>query len=268
VHTGPFRDVPTLGRDLEPRLHGVQPAPRRPAGAAPVPQRRHGTGPGAPRRRPAGRPLELRHGPLHAHPRDAPPAPRPRPGGVRGGAVQLPGHRRSQPGGDLPHCRRGAPVERGARLRPAPDRAARRAPRPPAGPARSVPRRDGRDGHRRDGRRVSARLRRARAHPGHRRPRGSPVRPDPRRRHGPARGGAHPAHRGGALGRAPAGRGPVRRPGARGLVRLQAPRHLRVPDRPDHRAGGRVRRPGGSRGLRGRSRRAARAEPSWRATRS
>ncbi len=71
LHPRPLRAVPPLAGDLEPRLHGVRPAPRRSARPAPVPQRRHGAGPGAPGERPAGRPLQLRHRPLHADPRDA-----------------------------------------------------------------------------------------------------------------------------------------------------------------------------------------------------
>ena len=48
------RDLPALARDLEPRLHGVRPAARRPRAAA-VPERRHGHGPRASRERaPAG----------------------------------------------------------------------------------------------------------------------------------------------------------------------------------------------------------------------
>ena len=46
-----------------------------------------------------------------------------------------------------------------------------------------------------------------------------------------------------------------------GRRRVPAPRHLRLPDRPDRRARGRVRRAHGPRRLPGRARRAARAEP-------
>ncbi len=102
---------------------------------------------------------------------------------------------------------------------------------------------------------------RARADPRRDRAGGGPVRPDPRRGHHPARGGAHPAHRRGA-GRRAAGRGrPGRcaRPARR--ARLPAARHLRLPGRPDGRAGGRIRRTARSRRLRGRARRAAGAEP-------
>ena len=40
VHPGPLRDLPALARDLEPRVHGVRPAARRPRPAA-VHERRH-----------------------------------------------------------------------------------------------------------------------------------------------------------------------------------------------------------------------------------
>ncbi len=95
-------------------------------------------------------------------------------------------------------------------------------------------------------------------------PRGGPVRPDPRCRHDPPRGGADPADRRRAGGRA-AGRGPARRrPGAGRRDGLPAARHLRFPGRPDGRAGGRVRRGRRPRRIRPGPGRAARPEP-WRA---
>ncbi len=68
LHPGPRRALPALAGDLEPRVHGVRPAGRRP-GAAAVHERRYRHGPGAPRERPPAGPHELRHGPVHADPR-------------------------------------------------------------------------------------------------------------------------------------------------------------------------------------------------------
>ena len=60
------------------------------------------------RQRRPGRDQQLRHGPVQPDPRaDAGPA-RLRPGGLRGGAVQLPGHRGPQPRRHLPRGRRRA----------------------------------------------------------------------------------------------------------------------------------------------------------------
>ena len=74
--------LPALARDLEPRVHGVRPAARRP-GAAAVHQRRHRDGPRAPGQRPPAGPDQLRHRPVHADPRPDARAARPRPGRVR-----------------------------------------------------------------------------------------------------------------------------------------------------------------------------------------
>ena len=84
-------------------------------------------------------PVELRHRPVHADPRPDARAARPRPGGVRGRAVQLPGHRRPLPRGHVPHRRRRPAVERGPRLRPAPDPPPGGPPRAAARPPRAVP---------------------------------------------------------------------------------------------------------------------------------
>ena len=70
--------VRPLDRDLEPRLHAVQPRRGRQHGAPARPLRGHGHGPGAPRRRHAGQALQLRHGP---HP--APTSRRPRASAAR-----------------------------------------------------------------------------------------------------------------------------------------------------------------------------------------
>ena len=73
---------------------------------------------------------------------------------------------------------------------------------------------------------------------------GGAVRPDARRGHEAARGGTRRGRDHGADGR-PSRRGPAAgrsRPARRG--RVQAPRHVRVPVRPDRRAGRRIRRSG------------------------
>ena len=189
VRPRPLRALPALARDLEPRVHGVRPAPRRPVAAA-VPERRHGHGPRAPRERPPAGPEQLRHRPVHADPRPAARAPRPRPGRVRGGALQLPGHRRPLAGDHVPHRRRGLAVERGPRLRPAPDPPPGGPPRAAARPARAVPGRDRAGRHRHDGRGLPAPRRgprrRSSARSSARRPsspgRSMPARPSSRRR--------------------------------------------------------------------------------------
>ena len=76
------------------------------------------------------------------------------------------------------------PVERGARLRPAPHPAPRGPPRPAARPARAVHGRDGGRRHRHHGRGVPAPRRAARRDPRRDRARGGAVRADARRRHG------------------------------------------------------------------------------------
>ena len=261
VHPRPLRELPALARDLEPRVHGVRPAPDR-AGPAAVPERRHGDGPRAAGERPPAGPEQLRHRPVHADPRPDARAPRPRPRRVRGRAVQLPGHRRPCAGDHVPHRRRRAAVERGARLRPAPDRPPRGPPRPAPRPARAVPR-DAGHGRRRDhGRRLPV--------PPRARGRRSSRRSSARRRSSPGRSTRAPATSrrpwpGCTTAERIVGRRaddlPSDAPGARRRRRVPAPRHVRLPDRPDDRAGRRVRRPRRPRRVRGRPRRAARAEP-------
>ena len=146
----------------------------------------------------------------------------------------------------VPDRRRRRPVERGSRLRAAPDHA----PRDPAGPlARArpgLPVRLRRPRHRDHGIRVRRAPPAARLDPEVARVRGGGLRPD-------ARAGPQAARR------ADRARAPDRRRGDRRRRRVPAPRHLRVPDRPDARARGRA-RPGGRRGgLRGPDGRAARA---------
>ena len=190
-------------------------------------------------------PTQLRHRPVHADPRPDARAARPRPGRVRGRALQLPGDRRPLAGDHVPDRRRRPALERGSRLRPAPDRPARRAPRPAAGPdaSRSWPRRP-----------TSSSTRWASAYPYLDERRDGDPRRDHRARRrqfartldagdGPPRGGADPADRRRA-GRRPAARGAARptRRCCPGDDRLPAARHVRLPDRPDGRAGRRIRR--------------------------
>ena len=190
----------------------------------------------------AGRAHQLRHGPVRADPRPDARAPGPRPGRLRAGALQLPGHRRPLAGRHVPHRRRRPPVQRGARLRPAPDPAPRRPPRPAARSTRAVP---GRDRERRDRDHgatptrtsPSGATRSSAPSPARRRSsrgRSTRARSSSRRRSIPLTGDER------VVGRRP--RTCRRRAAAAGRRRLPAPRHVRLPDRPDRRARGRVRR--------------------------
>ena len=78
------------------------------------------------------------------------------PEGFEAGAVQLPGHRRPLAGGHVPRRRRRAALERGPRLRAAPDHPPRGPPRPPARADGAVPGRGGQGRHRHHGRRLPA----------------------------------------------------------------------------------------------------------------
>ena len=101
-------------------------------------------------------PLELRHGPVRRDPRADARAVRARPGRVRGGAVQLPGHRRPLARDDVPARGRRPALERGPRLRLPPDHPARGPARPAARAEGAVPRRGGEGRHRDDGRLLPA----------------------------------------------------------------------------------------------------------------
>ncbi len=206
--------VRPLRRDLEQRVHGVQPAGGRHAEPAPGAVNRHRHGPRADHGRPAGGAVQLRHRPVHAAARDhrrhdRRPLHR----------VDVPHRRvdarrgRPRAGGHLPHRRRGGPVQRVARLRAAQDHAARHAPRQAPRHDRTVPAPPGGRARPRDGRRLprpgpAARLRR----------------PDDPRRGRALRIGAdeRPAEAGG--GTRPGGRVVARAVGGRGV---QAVRHVR-----------------------------------------
>ena len=160
---------PSAGdRDLEPRLHAVQPQGQRLAGGTPRAQRRHGHGFRAPLHDPARQEIELRHRRFPAHDR-------PHRGDVgqkiRRGREGRRGHardRRPPARHRLLDCRRPAAVERQGGLRHPPHPAPRRAlrlhlprfhragalpPGPRAGGAdgRPVPRAEGPAGTYREG---------------------------------------------------------------------------------------------------------------------
>ena len=207
----------------QPRLHAVRPGRGRDALAPAVQERRHRHRPRAPDLGHPGRRLELPDRPVRADHRAPGGVHRPRPRDGRERALQLPGRRRSLAGDDLPAGGGRDAIERGSRLRAAPDHAPRGAPRAAARDHAAVPARDrvGRDRH--HGRGLSAARRAARC--GARRDRG--------------RGGEVRAHaRGGQ--RASRGAGSRRRHDQRRRC-VPPARHLRLPDRPDHRDGGRAR---------------------------
>ena len=110
VRPGPQRALPALARGLEPRVHGVRAPPGPLADAAARAGRGHRHGPRARRERRPGRHQQLRHGPVRPDPRPDARAARPRPGRVRAGALQLPGHRRPLARGDVPRRGRRAAV--------------------------------------------------------------------------------------------------------------------------------------------------------------
>ena len=104
----------------------------------------------------------------------------PRDSGVR--ALQLPGRRRPLARHDLPHRRGRGAVERGRGLRPAPDHATSRAPRPADGHQGAIPAPDLRGGGRPHGRGLPGAGRAARPDPGRGRGRGGASSPAPWRR--------------------------------------------------------------------------------------
>ena len=211
VRPRPQRALPALAGGLEPRVHGVRAPPGSQPDPAAGPRRGHGHGPGARRQRRPGRVQQLRHGPVQADPRPDAGPPGLGPGRLRGGAVQLPGHRGPQPCRHLPGGRWRAPLQRGPRLRPPPDHAPRHPPRTAPRPPRAVPRRDRAGRHRHDGGRLPAPRGASRGDPGRHRARGAPVQPHPGGRGRPPRGGADPADVGGPRRRPPGGSPRARR---------------------------------------------------------
>ena len=137
--------------------------------------------------------------------------------------------RRPRPRDDVPDRRRRRPLQRGPRLRAAPDHA----PRDPPGTAHArararVPGALRRRRDRADGLRVRRAARAARHGPQVARRRGGGLRPH-------ARAGQQAARR------ADRAREGIRRRGDQRRGRVPAPRHLRLPDRPDARARRRAR---------------------------
>ncbi len=141
-----------LHRDLEPRVHAVQPRRAGRDASAAQALRRHRHGPGAHRRGAAGRALELRDRPL------------PGPDQGRGARDRAPkdleepvaqGHRRPHPRLRVPDRRRRDPGQRRPRLRAAPDHPPRDPPRLQARAEAAVLPPPGRRPRRGDGRRLS-----------------------------------------------------------------------------------------------------------------
>ena len=179
MHPGPLRALPALARDLEPRLHGVRPRRGWRPDSASVQERRYRHGPRAHGQCRPGRRLELPDRPVRADHRAPGGVHRPRPRDGRERAVQLPGRRRPFAGDDLPAGRGRHAVERGRRIRPAPDHAPRGAPRPAAGHPAALPARDVLRRRRHHGRGLPDSRRGTR--------RGSSMASRPRRRSSPAR---------------------------------------------------------------------------------
>ena len=236
---------------------------QRPDGRVPLPftERRHGHGPRAPRERPPAGPDQLRHGPVHADPRPDARAARPRPGrfeAERFSYQVIADHSRAVTfliaDGVLPSNEgRGYVLRRILRRAVRHGRLlGRREPflaETAAVVIESWPRptRTSSSGATRS----SAVIAREEAQfartldAGTRPARGGARRPDRRR-----------------AGRRPPPGGPARRCAASaGRRRVPAPRHVRLPDRPDRRAGRRVRRRRRPGRVRGGARRAARPQP-------
>ena len=128
-------------RDLEPRLHAVQPR-RRPAGQSPAAaqqEHRHGDGPGADRRGAPGRGDEFSHRHPSAAGRGRRRSLRRRLSARRGNRPPPAPHRRSPPRVRLRRARERASGQQEAGLRRPPPLAPRRAGRPPDGRPPAVP---------------------------------------------------------------------------------------------------------------------------------
>ena len=244
---------PGRHRDLEQRLHPVRAAARRLASSAARQACRHGHGPRAAGERAAERPQQLRHGRLRPDLRDHRAADGRE--ALRGAAGQggqgqhrhgVSRHRRPHPHADVRHHGRRGAQQRGPRVRAASHPASRGAVRSsdaggPLGLLRAV----GAGG----GRAVRRRVPRTAEGPGQGggdHPRGG----------GELRADARPGHQALRGGGAACGGGHDRRRG-----RLQALRHVRIPDRSHaaHGAGARARRR--HEGVRGAAARGRGAQP-------
>ncbi len=250
----------SLARDLEPRLHAVRARRRRRPHAPAEAVDRHRRGPRAHGGGRAGQALELRHRHLpehHQRHREA-----------RGQALRRDRgrrrrldarHRRPRPGDHVPRRRRRPPVERGARLRAAPDHAPRDPAREAARARAALPGRRVRGGDGGDGRRVPGDPREPRVHHQGGGAGGGVLPPHARQGARDPRGRDAQAHR--ARDAPRQARDSAARAGAaghRGQARVPALRHVRLPARshPCHRGGARLRR--GRAGLRSQHGRAAR----------
>ena len=152
----PGRRRRPLHRDLEQRVHAVQPRRRGRDAQAAEAERRHRHGPRAAHGGAAARALELRDRPLR-HPAGGRQARRRcgRREGLRQGLAVAQGHRRPHPRLRLHGRRRRDPGQRRPRLRAAPDHAARDPPRLQARREKALLPQARRRPRRRDGRRLS-----------------------------------------------------------------------------------------------------------------
>ena len=194
-------------RDLEPRVHPVQPRARPLAQAAAGEARRHRHGPRAARERDPGQAFELRHRPVGAGLRGDPRADGRaslRREARRPHRHRVPRDRRPHPLPDDGAHRRRESVERGPRLRAAPHPAPRGAPWPPdARRARAVPQGPRARGGREPRRRVPRARTRGEARGAARRGGGDPVREDARARARALRRRRGAREGGGAAARSP-----------------------------------------------------------------
>ena len=188
----------SVRRGVEQRLHGVRPPAGRCAPALAGAVDRHGDGPRAHHGGHPGQALELRHGPLHAHPRSHRAARRPALRGEhrRTGRRVHARHRGSSARDDVPHRRRGRAVQRMARLRAPEDHASGDAAREEARFLRTGPPRSRRRRRHRDVRCLSGARTEPRRHRPRRAQRGREIRRRADGRSPPPRGGARSRGRG------------------------------------------------------------------------
>ncbi len=229
-----------LHRDLEPGVHAVRPRARRHAESAAGAMRGYRHGSGAPRRRVAARALQLRDRPVRA--------PDPRGGRAhrheRSDEQVAAGDRRPHPRLRVPDRRRRAALERGPRLRAAPDHPPRPAAWLDARRARRLLLEDGAAAGRGNGRGLSRVAGKAGVRRGRAAHRGAALRRDAGTRHAPVRRGRYEVGQD--------------HPGRR---RVPPVRHLRLPGRPYRRHCTRAWARGGHGRLRAGHERTARARP-------